>query len=56
MHLAVSFISTGQHIQAGQPIGIMGATGEATGVHLHYQIDLNDSGTWTPTDPKQYIQ
>src|SRR5258708_392900 len=56
VHLATSFISTGQQVQAGQPIGVMGATGEATGVHLHYELQVNQNGTFITVDPKKYIQ
>lgn len=55
IHLATSFISSGQEIVAGQPIGIMGTTGESTGTHLHYEIRVNEKGDWITVDPKQYI-
>ncbi|GEM_PF-1833792 len=55
VHLATSFISTGQEVKAGQPIGIMGQTGEATGVHLHYEVRVNQNGNWVTVDPKGYI-
>jgi hypothetical protein len=55
LHLKTSFISTGQEIQAGQPIGIMGSTGESTGIHLHYEVRINDNGKFVTVDPKKYI-
>jgi murein DD-endopeptidase MepM/ murein hydrolase activator NlpD len=33
-----TYVKTGERVQRGQPIGGMGQTGFATGVHLHYAI------------------
>ncbi len=55
MHLATSFISTGQQVQAGQPIGVMGSSGESTGVHLHYELRVQQGGDFIPVDPKGFI-
>lgn len=37
-HLASRKVSMGQTIKAGDMIGIEGATGRVTGVHLHFEI------------------
>lgn len=55
VHLATSFISTGEMVKAGQPVGIMGQTGEATGVHLHYELRVNQGGTFVTVNPRDYI-
>lgn len=55
VHLAVSFISTGQQVLPGQPVGIMGQTGEATGVHLHYELRVNQGNTFVTVNPMGYI-
>jgi murein DD-endopeptidase MepM/ murein hydrolase activator NlpD len=37
-HLSQVFVVPGDTIEAGQPIGITGATGRVTGEHLHFSI------------------
>ena len=46
-------VSVGQSVKRGQKIGIMGATGQATGIHLHFQIDKGSSST--SINPYDYV-
>lgn len=46
-HLERAVVNEGVKVKAGQLIGVMGSTGNSTGVHLHYQV--NDANG-TPKD------
>ncbi len=35
-------VEAGQNISAGQPLGTMGTSGKSTGIHLHFQLWIND--------------
>ncbi len=51
-HLSQIFVGNGQEIQRGQAIGAVGATGDATGPHLHFQVMQNGN----PVDPMGYLR
>ncbi|HJV17257.1 MAG TPA: peptidoglycan DD-metalloendopeptidase family protein, partial [Bacillales bacterium] len=40
-HLSSINVSVGQTVAKGAAIGVMGATGDATGVHLHFEVYKN---------------
>ena len=50
MHLSQTLVKKGEKVVKGQPIAFSGASGIATGPHLHWQLDLRgipiDPGTW----------
>jgi len=50
-HLSRVDVGVGQPVQPGQQIGAIGATGDATGDHLHFEVRVNN----TPTDPMAWL-
>lgn len=51
-HLSQMFVAEGQDVQRGQVIGAAGATGDATGPHVHFQVMKNG----TPVDPMGFLR
>lgn len=43
-HLKARFVNAGDAVTAGQQLGEMGSTGDSSGVHLHFEVHLNE---WT---------
>ena len=43
LHLATIAVDPGQAVRQGQPLGTVGATGRATGPHLHWSVKWNDA-------------
>lgn len=50
-HLSAFAVRTGEGVVAGQLIGYVGATGLATGPHVHLQVDVDG----VPVDPVTYL-
>jgi len=50
-HLSGMNVSAGQTVQQGQTLGTMGATGNATGTHLHFEVHQGG----TPVNPAQFF-
>lgn len=51
MHHSGLLVSAGQAVTKGQPIGLVGNTGNSFGAHLHFQLELNGA----PVDPQAYF-
>lgn len=51
LHLSKALVSKGARVSAGQLVGLVGRTGQATGPHLHW-IVYGESG---PIDPLPYL-
>ena len=50
-HLSAFRVGSGQQVTPGQLIGLVGATGLATGPHVHLQVDVDGA----PVDPVTFL-
>lgn len=50
-HMSSLYISCGSNVRKGQMIGRVGATGRATGPHLHYEVRIMEH----PVNPMPYL-
>lgn len=57
-HLDSYSVKVGENVKQGQQIAIMGNTGNAIGIHLHFEIHDGPWATGQPNavDPMQYIK
>jgi murein DD-endopeptidase MepM/ murein hydrolase activator NlpD len=54
-HLSKSYVHEGWKVEKGEVIGLMGSSGEASGIHLHYEIRRDGEALDPIYFIKQYI-
>src|SRR5699024_12555289 len=52
-HLSAISVITGDSIDQGSQLGVMGNTGNSKGVHLHFEV--HPGGYKNPTNPRGYL-
>lgn len=50
-HMERFLVKAGDHVQAGQPIALVGSAGDATGPHLHFEVRIGG----VPVDPVPFL-
>ena len=50
-HASALLVEAGDRVEQGQPIAVVGDTGNSTGPHLTFEIIVNDR----PVDPLDYL-
>ena len=51
-HLSAIYVTPGQAVAQGTPVGAVGSTGNSTGPHLHFEI----RAAGQKVDPMQYLK
>jgi murein DD-endopeptidase MepM/ murein hydrolase activator NlpD len=51
-HLSALHTQPGERVRRGQPVGAVGASGRATGAHLHYEVRVRNR----PVNPRGYLK
>ena len=53
--LVQPYVHVGQHVAAGQVIGVVGSSGHSSGPHLHFEVHLGDHTPATAVDPIAFM-
>jgi len=54
-HLDRIDVKEGQYLEAGDPLGLVGSTGNVTGPHLHFEVRVEQNAFHTSRNPELWI-
>jgi len=54
-HLSQAHVKVGQHIKAGDIIGIAGNSGKSEGEHLHFELRSGKDSVWSAVNAEKYF-
>jgi murein DD-endopeptidase MepM/ murein hydrolase activator NlpD len=54
-HMDQTYVYQGQHVEAGEVIGLVGETGNVSGPHLHFEVRLGNHTFFSSRNPELWI-
>lgn len=54
-HMDKILVTTGQELEAGEQLGVVGVTGNTTGPHLHFEVRIKNNNFFTTLNPELWL-